>query len=337
MTPTIIRRLISLLLLLIFATALPAMAKEEQIYTIKQGDTLWGLSQRFIEDPYYWPNIWANNPDITNPHLIFPGQQVRIKDGRLEIIPAYPEAGQPTEPQTETTAVAAPQSKVQIKSTGGGDGFLLTDEQPLGLLIDSVDNRVLLTKNDLVFLQMKDKSSVTVGDTYGLYGRGELVKHPLTGELVGTMMDNLGFLQITAVNGTSITAKIGGAFREITRGAELFDYVPPREEITMQSGAADLTGYVVTARDEKLTLATNDVVFIDLGSNDGLQSGNLFYISRPRKVTDEISKQAGDVKLPDAVLGAAVVIEAYRNSASAVVIKSVDAMVIGDQVTIVNN
>lgn len=340
MTPMLIRRSLSVLLLLILASASPIMAKE-QIYTIKQGDTLWGLSQRFIEDPYYWPNLWANNPAIGNPHLIFPGQKIRVSDGRLEIIPAYPEATQPAAlPDLigeTTTAVVPAEAPIQIRSTGSGDGFILTDEQPLGLLVDSVDNRVLLTKNDLVFLQMQDSSNVNVGDTYGLFQRGALVKHPHSNKPVGTMMNNLGYLQISEVNGASVTAKIVGAYREITRGAELFAYVPPRAELTLQPATAALTGYLIASRDEKLTQGTHDIIFIDLGSDDGLQSGNFFYISRPRTVSSEIAKQAGDIKLPDAVLGAAVVIETSRNSASAIVIKSVDAMVIGDRVTLVGN
>lgn len=338
MTQMSIRRLTSLFLLLILSTALPAMAKEEQIYTIKKGDTLWGISQRFIEDPYYWPNAWANNPDITNPHLIFPGQKIRIKDGRLEIIPVYPEAKQSAAVSQQAAAtVPETETVVQIRSLGSGDGFILTDEQPLGILIDSVDNRVLLTRNDLVFLKMKDSSQVTVGDTYGLFKRGNMVKHPKTNQPIGTMMNNLGYLQVTEVNGESITAKIGTVYREIMRAAELFEYTPPREDITLQRGKADLTGYVVASRDEKLIQGAHDIVFIDKGSNDGLLPGNLFYISRPRTVSDEIAKQAGKVKLPDAVLGAAVVIEANRKSASALVIKSVDAMLIGDKVTVVRN
>ena len=339
MTHLIIRRLIPLLLLLTLSMALPVMAEEEQIYTIKKGDTLWGLSQRFIDDPYYWPNVWADNPDITNPHLIFPGQKIRVMDGRLVIIPAYPEAGQPDAAQPPEYKAVEPLAEqlIQIKSTGSGDGFILTDEQSLGTLVDSVDNRVLLTKSDLVFLKMKDINSVTIGDTYALYKRGEQVKHPQTQKPVGTMMNNLGYLQITGFSGDTVTAKIGAAYREVVRGAELFEYVPPREELTLQRGQSDLSGYIVASRDEKLTQGTNDVVFIDLGSDDGLLTGNLFYISRPRTVSDEITKQAGEMKLPDAVLGAAVVIEANRKSASAIIIKSVDAMFIGDQITIVNN
>ena len=337
MTRTLFRRLSLLTLILILSGAGFASAAEEQIYTIKKGDTLWDLSQKFIDDPYYWPNVWAKNPDITNPHLIFPGQKIRILDGRLEIIPAYSEAENKGENVTisDTGKVTAPTASVTIKSAGSGDGFILTSEKPLGMVVDSVDNRILLTENDLIFVKMKDLSTVKVGNTYGLFERGEVVEHPRTNEPIGTMMHNLGSVQVTEINGDTVIAKIDRAFREITRGAELFEYQPLVKEITLQRGPADLKGYVIATRDEKGTISTNDVVFVNLGTNDGLASGNLLYISQPRKVSDEIIEQAGHIELPDAVLGAAVVIEAKNKTASAIVIKSVDASFIGDNVSVV--
>jgi hypothetical protein len=50
----------------------------EEIYTIKQGDTLWDISARFLKDPFLWPKLWQRNPYITNPHWIYPGQPVRL-------------------------------------------------------------------------------------------------------------------------------------------------------------------------------------------------------------------------------------------------------------------
>jgi hypothetical protein len=342
MTQTIFRWL-SLLVLFSIITVLPASAEKEQIYTIKKGDTLWDLSQRFIDDPYYWPNVWANNPEITNPHLIFPGQKIRILDGRLEIIPAYPEAEQqaPEVPtMTEETAaepLPEPEEIVIIKSSSGGNGFILTTEQPLGTLVDSVDNRVLLTKNDLVFVKMKDPGSVSVGDIFGLFSRDKEILHPTTKEPLGTMMNNLGYLQVTELKGETVVAKISGVFREITRGAELYEYQPPITELVLEGAAAAVEGYLVAAREEKLAQGTNDVIFIDRGLDDQVKTGNLLYISRPRQVSDELLEQAGDLELPDQVLGAAVIIEAKNKTASALVIKSVDAMYIGDNITLVNN
>lgn len=341
MTRTLIRWLSLPILILLLSGAGSSMAADDQIYTIKKGDTLWDLSKKFINDPYYWPNIWSKNPEIKNPHLIFPGQKIRILDGRLEIIPAYAEADQKPSMDSETAPITEPAASTEelitIKASGGGDGFILTDEQPLGLVVDSVDNRVLLTRNDVVFVKMNDLSTVSVGDTYSLFARGKIIKHPETKKPLGTMMNNLGFLQVTEINGNTVIAKIGEVFREISRGAELFEYIPQRKDITLQRGTTEQTGVVIAARDEKGTLSTSDIIFVNLGSDAGLKSGNIFYISRPRQVSDEIVKQAGEVELPDAVLGAAVTIETKAQTASAIIIKSVDAAFIGDKISIVTD
>jgi hypothetical protein len=69
-------------LIISFCFALCPLAQEkkegEEIYTIKQGDTLWDISSKFLKDPFLWPKLWQRNPYITNPHWIYPGQPVRI-------------------------------------------------------------------------------------------------------------------------------------------------------------------------------------------------------------------------------------------------------------------
>ena len=339
MTQKLFRWVSLLILVLFFSGAGLASAAKEQIYTIKKGDTLWDLSQRFIDDPYYWPNIWAKNSEITNPHLIFPGQKIRILDGKLEIVPAYPEKDEDTTEAQSRVAVPISESPEQnlitVRSTGSGDGFIRTTEEPLGIIADSVDNRLLLTKDDTVFVKMKDISGVTVGYTYSLFEKANDIANPQTKEKIGTMMKNLGSLQVTEINGETVVAKIDRAYREITRGAELFEFIPHEKDITLQRGIGELKGYLIAARDEKSAYSTGDVIFINLGKGDGLERGNLFYISRPRQFSDEISRKAGALQLPDAVLGAAVVIEARDKTASAIIFKSVDASHIGDKISVV--
>jgi len=50
-----------------------------ETYIIEAGDTLWAISEKFLDSPYYWPKIWALNPYITNPHLIYPGNEIKFK------------------------------------------------------------------------------------------------------------------------------------------------------------------------------------------------------------------------------------------------------------------
>lgn len=353
----LIRFWLSLLfLLLVGLPVCTASAADNRTYTIKKGDTLWGISERFVKDPYYWPNLWANNPDITNPHLIYPGQRVRLYNGRIELVPEYP--GQQPEPApvaevpapvveepapvaevpapvVEEPAVAeVPEIQTEvIKASGNGDGFIRTDEKSLGSLVDSVDARVLLTQNDLVFLKMENPGQAKVGDTYSLYGKGPQIKHPLTREPFGTMMFELGFVQVTEVKGKTIVGKIGEVYREIERGAELFEYIEAPREIELKKAAGELAGHIISGQQDKLTQGQNDIVYVDLGISNGLQVGNILFISRQREATDQARKKEGQqLELPDNLLGAAVVVEARNQSSAALIFKSVAEMHVGDQV-----
>jgi hypothetical protein len=346
------RVLPALLLLFIGLSSVSAFAAEVRTYTIKKGDTLWGISERFIKDPNYWPSLWANNPSITNPHLIYPGQKIRLYNGRIELIPEYAGAQQLAavpEPQAETPAaqvenIPAPLAETSVpvaevekpveflKASGGGEGFIRTDENALGVLVDSVDVRTLLTRNDLVFLSMENLDQVKIGDTYSLYSRGKQILHPLTKEPLGTMMYELGFVQVTSIIGQTVVGKIGEAYREIERGAELFEYVEQSREIELKKAAGGLSGIIVSGQQNKLTQGQNDIIYVNLGENQGLQVGNILYVSRPRVPTELAGKEKKYLQLPDDLLGAALVVKTRNQSAAALVFKSRSEMHVGDQV-----
>lgn len=340
---------LSTLLLALFL-ALPVYAQEqEQTYIIKKGDTLWGISERFINDPYYWPNLWSHNPDITNPHLIYPGQEIRLINGKLVVVPTYDGAQPAQEEKAESDPQAAeetaeeplepsrfentpiPKDKTIFKTAGGSEGFILADEKPLGVIIDSVDNRTLLMEEDTVFLEMKNAAGVGVGDVFGIYKRGAEIIHPVTKKKYGNMMHDLGYLVVTGIDRGTVTAKIGKAYREVERGAELYDYIPPIMEISLKRTENEMQGHILSTQSEKLTQGQQDVVFIDLGLEDGLVVGNMLYIGRPRTITEKGLQQPSS-PLPYELLGAAVVIESRAQTAAALIVKSVKTIYKGDQV-----
>jgi len=60
-------------------------------YVVKKGDTLWGISKKFLKDPWQWPEVWTtNNTKVTNPHLIYPGEELLLvyKDKKPQIVPS---------------------------------------------------------------------------------------------------------------------------------------------------------------------------------------------------------------------------------------------------------
>jgi len=319
------RIVLTICLLLIFCPGIALAADEPIIYTVKKGDTLWDISQRFIKDPYYWPNLWSHNPDVGNPHLIYPGQKLRIHNGRIEIIPVDEMSGD------IGAAVVTPEEILLIPTYGGAQSFISEGEvDSLGTLADTVDNRVMVTKGDMVFLEMKDLSAVNVGDVYELFTMGEAVLHPVTQKPVGFHTIQLGTVEVTEVTEHVAVANITRALREIERGAKLRPYKAVPDRIQRIFADNVLEGYILSDDVGRITMGQWEVILIDIGEESGLQVGNELDLYRKREATKLANKE---LILPDIDLGDAVVLEVRNDFAEALITRTTNLPLYrGDQV-----
>lgn len=317
-------------LLAIFAA--PALAEEKPIvYTVQKGDTLWGISKRFIKDPYYWPNLWSHNPAIGNPHLIYPGQTLHIYDGRIEIVPVAPPveepvAGCPTAEQEPMVTAEALRS-VEINVHGSPRSFVSVDEVPtLGTLIDTTENRAMLYENDTIYLEMDDLAAVTPGQQVELLELGKKVTHPVTGKLVGYHVNQMGSAELTGRTDDVAIAVIKETIREVQRGAKVRPFVDMPATVMTKPATVAANGVILTSDSGNETLSDQDVIHVDIGSADGLEIGNELMLYRTRVFTKSarpIKQLDADnfVELPDIDLGNAVVIAVRENTAAALVNK----------------
>lgn len=321
--------LAALLFICLTTTAPVAVAQEQPtIYTIVPGDTLWGLSKRFLRDPYYWPNLWANNQTVGNPHFIYPGQRVRIYSDRIEIepIPAPPKAEQPQpqepreEPQAATFAV------------NGSEGFLIENGmKPSGIIISLYQNREMVGADDIVYTDIGRVNGGNPGDRFLIYKKIGPVSHPITNVILGQQVMPLGELQLSEVEEKASKAIVTKSFLEISAGSFLMPYQERKLTVPLRAADRDLTGYIVQTQTGNQALAVNDVVFLDLGKAQGVQPGNMLYIVRD-VVPDQRYTQVKIDKLPVEVIGALVVVSTGMNSSTAVIVKSVDTVYRGDRV-----
>ncbi len=330
------RTILTACLLLMIWPSIASAKEEPIIYTVKQGDTLWDISQRFIKDPYYWPNLWSNNPAIGNPHLIYPGQKLRIYDGRIEIIPIGEGVGD------IGAAVMTPDELLLIPTYGGAQSFISnTEVDTLGTLVDTVDNRVMVTTDDTVFLEMNDLAATKPGDVFELITMGPKVFHPATEKKFGHQMKDqsigfqtiqLGTVEITEVTPTVAVATITNALREIMRGSKVRPYQPLPDRITRILAGEILEGYIIADDIGKLAMGQWEVILIDIGKESGLIVGHELDLYRKREVTAQAHRDEVLV-LPDIDLGDAIVLEVRQGFAEALITRTTNLPLYrGDQV-----
>jgi hypothetical protein len=306
--------------------------EEPTIYTIVQGDTLWGLSKHFLNDPYYWPNLWAANGTIGNPHFIYPGQRVRVYSDRIEIeeraaAPVAQGAGKPEAARAVEEVVPAREFSVT-----GGEGFLMENEiHPAGVIVSTYQNRVMVGADDIVYADIGRANGASVGDRYSIYKKMGPVSHPVSNVILGDRVMPLGELQLSEVEEKVSKAIITRSYQEIGAGSFLLPYRDRKVKVALKAADRDLVGYIAETQTGNTALAVGDVVYLDLGSAHGLQTGNLLYIVRDVE-PDQRYAMARIEKLPVEVLGALVVVGTGNNTSTAIIVKSVDTIYRGDRV-----
>lgn len=313
------------LLLMSGSTVAWAQDEEPTIYVIQKGDTLWGLSDRFLQDPHYWPPLWAKNPVIGNPHFIFPGQKLKVFSDRIEVVDEI--APEEKAPVSEPVGVV----QERVFTVTGGEGFLLEgNAKPVGHIIATYQNRQILGEDDIVYADIGRSQGVKTGNRFSIYKEMEAVSHPVNHVILGRRVIPLGTLQISELEEDTSKAIITKSFLEIGAGAYLMPYRDRKKTISLKAPTKDLTGYIVETQTGNKAVATGDVVFMDLGKSNGLEVGNMLYVVRD-VVPDQkfISVPIG--KLPTDVIGAVVVVETGETTATALVVKSIDTIYRGDR------
>jgi len=315
-----------------------AQKSEATVYIVRKGDTLWGLSDRFMKDPHYWPDLWARNPErIGNPHFIYPGQRLLVYPDRIEVETVRKETPSPDKSaeavKTVTATPVLPEIAVEERrfTISGGEGFVAGAEfRPVGLVIAGQHNRQIFAADDVIYTDIGRQQNGKVGDLFTAYKKHAAISHPVTNQILGFRVVPLGVVQLTEMAEKSSKAIITESFLEIEPGAALLPYENRKKEVVLTAPDRDLTGYIVETRMGIQALAAGDIAYIDLGERQGAKPGNMLYIVRDAKV--EISYFArSDYDLPVDVIGAVVIVETGANTSTVLVVKSIDTIYKGDR------
>ncbi len=268
-----------------------------EVHTVERGDTLWDLSSKYLGTPWYWPKVWSYNPQIANPHWIYPGNQVRFFAGGEEV-PSRVETGTgPTEVAGGDEEIAAvpeqPTSDVEVtgkltyqpKASRSvmTQGFVTTRElDEAGRIEGATTGAEMLSYPDNVYVRFKRKADAKLGDRYVVFHTVQPVKHPVTGKQLGFLTEFVGTMKVVALGSNFVTAQISDTWDAISRGDLVGPYGEQMvEQVVPRRNEKQLQGHVVTALVPYLTMtAEHHFLVIDKGSADGVQLGNVFTITR---------------------------------------------------------
>lgn len=354
-----IKRLIPVTLILVFGICIFSPSStwaQPQTHVVQKGDTLWDLCEAYYGDPNLWPKLWQMNPFITNPHLLKPGDVVTLLEGvpvkRREAEEEEREI--PVKKAEEPKPVPAPvMAGIDVSGLTNvhAIGYISVKEvEPLGFVLASESGRQLLSMGETIFLHLNSGKVVKPGDQFNICRSSPLIKHPITGEKIGYILYVLGKVVVEEKVGLGFgggafykkegvyQARIEEYYRELNVGDMVLPYEPISHCVQPISLDEPLVGNIVAAQDERTLVATNRIVYLDHGFNDGVRRGNIFEVVRTHLVRDPVKGEMDFISkprsiiLPDIPIGTIMVLESRPDTSTAVVISANEEFLIGTYV-----
>jgi len=299
-------------------------------YVVQRGDTLWDIASTFLRDPWYWPEIWQINPQVENPHLIFPGDilsLVFLDDGspaiRLERGPGGTERlsprvrSEPIEdaiPTVPFETLRAFLSRPAVIDPNDMDRLPYLFAHPEGLL-GSAGRDVYVRGTD-----------APAGTVFNIVHPGDALVDPDSGDVIGYQGLYVGQGRVRA-GGDPATVLITESAREATIG----DYLIPEEGINPvnffpQAPGAPIDGQIISVLDGVSLIGQYQVIVINRGANHGVAPGHVLSVYQTGEwVRDDLSKRrffADKVRLPDQFAGTTMVFRVFDRLSYALVMEA---------------
>jgi hypothetical protein len=335
--------------------SVPLAPDAPSTYVVQRGDTLWDISGRFLTQPWYWPEIWYVNPEIKNPHLIYPGDTLRLvygADGRPQI---RVERGNAVvlSPQVRTQPLsqAIPAIPYEIVAAFMSKPSVLTreDAERLPYVVATREGKMIGGMGDTIYGRGVDGAP---GTRYNVVHLGDKLKDPDDGDFLGYQGIYAGMARVDRA-GTgdrrddSALAKLTlvESARETLQGDRLvvenlevpLDFVP-------HAPSQPVDGEIMSVVDGVSTIGQYQVVVINRGKRHGLEPGHVLQVWQSGAVTRDYgpSKKSwtrqvfrpfgNKVQLPSEKAGLFMVFRVYDRLSYGLVVSADTVLGVGDRV-----
>jgi len=307
-------------------------------YTVKKGDTLWDISSLFLQDPWYWPEIWQNNEQIKNPHLIFPGDvltlvyvngrpEVRVNEAKHKEL--ADSSGLPVKKLSPNIRTSSLQASIP---TIPGDAIRQFLSKPRVIAKEELDAAPYILASDEKHLVLGEGNRVYVrGELdkerarFSVFNPGDALKDPETDEILGYEAKYAGQVRIEQYGGPA-SGTITQSEREILIGDRLL----PEDKSKLENlyfprvPDRDIKAQVISLYDALFGVGQYQIVVLNIGERDGMEVGHLLAAyTKGDNVRDRFDKDTNEqVTLPNERSGLLMIFKTFDQVSYALTLES---------------
>jgi len=329
-------------------------------YVVKKGDTLWDIAGVFLRDPWYWPEIWYVNPQVANPHLIYPGDVLNLVyvDGkpRITIGAAGAERLSPQVRSEPLTGAIRTIPYDLLMDFVGRPGLLTRDQaRKAPYVVGMRDRHIVGSDQNEVYGRGLDQPAP--GTRYNIVNVGDELRDPDDGDLLGYIGHYAGTGEVIQNTGAVVPGessifkmrreedfthlRIVESGREVLQGDRLFPaQVDIGEDFTLSAPKnEEVLGQIIAVVDGVYVAGKYQVVALNRGKKHGLEPGNVlgvFY--RGDEIRDRFGRldwtsftaNYSRVRLPDERSASVLVFSVHDRMSYALVVESSQVIRRGD-------
>ena len=322
-------------------------------YVVKKGDTLWDISGRFLTKPWMWPELWRANPQIENPHLIYPGDTLRLVyiDGQPALVvdrgdgsrtykmtPGESSASSSSEQKLAPQVRATPlETAIPAINLSAIQAFLVQNRvvethvlEHAPYVVEGESDRIVTGSGDRVYVR---GGALSETQAYSIVRKGPVYRDPETNEFLGQEATYIGLGRVTAQEKDISTLFVTSTREEVQIG----DRVLPTEERKVESTffpaapTGSVHGEIISVFGGVTQVGQYDVVVLNRGTRESLVVGDVLAVyKRGARTTDRVANQT--IQLPSERAGLLMVFRVFEKLSYGLILETERALAVSDEV-----
>jgi len=303
----------------------PLASGAPEEYVVRDGDTLWDIAATFLRDPWYWPEVWYVNPQVENPHLIYPGDVLALVvingEQRITNIRA---STYRMSPQARVTPLNESISSIPYEQISAflSKGLVLEKDQAdqLPYILSTRGDHLIASAGNDVYI--RGGQPAANGTRYSVVHVGDELRDPDNNDLIGYQGIYVGEGALSR-GGDPATVALTDTNREALLGDRL---VPETVDIPLnffpKAPEINVDGRIISVVDGVSLIGQYQVVVLNRGARNGLAPGDVLSVFQAGEVvTDRFANTSlfgramrggGEkVTLPDEEAGTIMIFKVY--------------------------